>query len=307
MDTTTRQISRYDIEHLPHYRKKTAHEYSSTCPFCLDGGGKDRFLYWPDKGNYLCRQCGAKGFVVDAPGSLMAIDPAQYEAWQRAEVERKRQERQSQLSAMEQVARSGNADRYHRLMIDRSYWYGQGLSNATIDKFNLGWCPACPTCQASPSHTIPVYYHGRLVSIRHRLAQPPTPGDKYRPEMAGLPAAIFNADILDKPDWMTVIVEGEVKAMVLSQYDLPALALPGAATFKEKWVRLFEKCRKIYVALDPGADDKARRIGELLARAGRDTSEVRLCDLPDKPDDMIVKYHATAADLFKFLMLGEKL
>lgn len=299
----TTQLTRTDIEHLPHFRQKTrAGEYSSACPQC---GGKDRFLFWPDKGNYLCRQCGTKGFVVDSPSNALTFTPEQYEAWKRAEETRKQAERQAQRETIERVAQTDNATRYHHLMTDRSYWYTQGLTNATIDQFKLGYCPACPTYPQSPSHTIPIYYHGRLINIRHRLANPPAPNDKYRPETAGLPAAIFNADLLDNPGWMTIVVEGEVKAMVINQTGLlPAIGIPGAATFKEKWVNLFQKCQRVYIALDPGAEEQAQRIGLMLNGAGID---IRLCQMPAKPDDMMVLYGARPVDMFKYLVLSGKL
>src|ERR1700758_4877384 len=36
-------------------------EYHSTCPSC---GGKDRFILWPAKGYYWCRQCNLKGDLI---------------------------------------------------------------------------------------------------------------------------------------------------------------------------------------------------------------------------------------------------
>jgi len=39
-------------------KKKTAGEYSCSCPFC---GGTDRFQVWPDTGKAWCRQCDWKG------------------------------------------------------------------------------------------------------------------------------------------------------------------------------------------------------------------------------------------------------
>jgi len=36
-------------------------EYHSPCPSC---GGRDRFMFWPTKGRYWCRQCDAKGDAI---------------------------------------------------------------------------------------------------------------------------------------------------------------------------------------------------------------------------------------------------
>lgn len=298
VQTDTFQLSRIDIERLPNYRRKTrAGEYCSACPTC---GGKDRFLFWPDKGNYLCRRCELKGFVTES--NSLTFTQEQYDAWKRAEVARQQVERQQQLTTLDRIAQSTKADLYHEQMVDRSYWYRQGLTDETIDRFKLGYTPACPTYPDSPSWTIPIYYQSRLYNIRHRLANPNGSG-KYRPEMAGLPPAIFNADILDKDDWMIVLVEGEVKSMVLGQFGFSAVGIPGANSFKPKWAKLFKESSIVYIALDPGAEREAGEIGAVLASEG---VQVRICDLPVKPDDFFVKYHGTNQDFFRFLMLGRK-
>ncbi len=286
------------IESLPHYKKQTALEYSSACPWC---GGKDRFRFWIDKANFWCRKCETKGFATDAPGSL-TISPEKLAAWREAEAAREAKTEAAKLSAVEQLNQNGRAGFYHRQMTDRKYWYEAGLNDETIDKFNLGYCTACPTYRESPSHTIPIIFRDKLYNIRHRLTSPNGCG-KYRPEMAGLPSTLFNADILDKPEWMTVLVEGEKKAMVLSERGFPAVGIPGANIFPDKWIKLFEKCHRIYVVLDPGVEEQAAKIAGQLRGTCQD---VRLCQLPVKPDDFFVDYGGSGPDFFEFLQLGRK-
>ena len=278
----TQQLTRTDVERLPNYRRKTAREYSSTCPWC---GGKDRFLFWPDDGNYYCRQCEAKGFVSDSAGAV--LDRDEYMKRVAAEAERERQRRKALLDEM--AKRGDTAAYYHHLMTDRSYWYSQGLTDETIDRYQLGWCPRCPTYQQSPSHTIPITFRGRLLNIRHRLARPPSPGDKYRPEMPGLGAMIFNGDLFDQHDQHPVImiVEGEVKAMVLTQNGFPAVGIPGASTFKPQWKRWFEPFAEVIICLDPGAERQAQRVAAIIG------GNVKIMSLPVKPDDFFVVYGGT--------------
>lgn len=299
--TTTAELSlsRLDIEHLPNFKQKTRRgEYSASCPNC---GGVDRFLFWEKEGNYFCRRCEVRGFISDNPNRLL-FSEEQYEAWKRAEAARKAKERQQQAETIKRLSESSKADLYHRQMVDRSYWHGQGLSDATIDKFKLGYCPACPTYRDSPSWTIPIYYQGQLYNIRHRLINTDN-GGKYRPEMAGLPAAMFNADVLADEDWMIVLVEGEVKACVLDQGGLSVVGIPGANSFKERWVKLFNPASMVYVALDPGADEQAENIARILIVNG---IEARVVSLPAKPDDMIVKYGATISDMCQFFKMGKR-
>jgi hypothetical protein len=297
--TTTAELSlsRLQIEQLPNYRRKTrAGEYSSSCPVCQ---GFDRFLFWPDKGNYLCRRCELKGFVIES--NLLTFSTDQYDAWKRAEAERQQKERRQQRDTIGRLS-VVRAELYHAQMADRSYWYQQGLNDETIDRFKLGYSPTCPTYPDSPSWTIPIFYQGKLYNIRHRLARPNGSG-KYRPEMAGLPATVFNADVLDSGDWMIVLVEGEIKSLVLTQAGFSAVGIPGANSFKDKWLKLFKPDSVVYVALDPGADEQAREIGSALKAGG---IEARVCSVPCKIDDMLVKYGGSPADLVKFLAMGKK-
>lgn len=181
----------------------------------------------------------------------------------------------------------------------KSHW---GLNDSAIENFNLGYCQACPTSPYSDSFTIPYYWRESLINLRHRLLQPNGSG-KYRPEAAGLPSAIFNADLLSdcSKDDFIIIVEGEFKAMVLWQQGFMAVAIPGATIFKEKWVKLFNKVGSVYIALDPGAATQAARIGNML-KAGKVRASI--VTLPTKPDDFFVVYGGNARDFSRFLEMG---
>jgi len=190
---------------------------------------------------------------------------------------------------------------HHRLNGEAVYlketW---GVTTETINEFNLGFTDECPTFRECGSFTIPYYYQEQLINLRHRLVAPPPNSGKYRPEVAGLPSAIFNADILRDEEWV-VLVEGEFKAMVLHQSGLPVIAIPGASIFKEKWVQHFAKVERVFVAMDPGAEVAAWRIGQILSKAG---VVVRVASLPEKPDDMIVRYGCDIGLLCKYFELG---
>ena len=298
--TTDLQLSRIDIERLPHFRKKGAREYSSACPFC--NTGTDRFIFWHERGKYYCRQCEKVGYVTDHDG--LSFTQEDWDRWKQDETRRKEQERLQRLSALERLRLSGNDRRYHHQLTDRSFWYDYGLTDETIEWYNLGYTSACPTYKKSAAYTIPVYYQGELFNIRHRLVDPPKPGDKYRPDSAGLSVAMFNCDILGYPkEWQFVLVEGEVKAMVLQQYGFNAVAIPGATNFKPKWTAFFRSVGVLYICLDPGVEDQAAKIAEMVSG---ENVEVRVCALPVKPDDFFVLYRGTPAEFQQFLMFGEK-
>jgi hypothetical protein len=176
-----------------------------------------------------------------------------------------------------------------------------GLTDDTIDMFKVGYCPACPTSSYSDSITIPYYWQGKLINIRHRLSSPNGSG-KYRPEMTGLPTALFNADTFLDGGWV-ILVEGEFKAMVLWQYGLPAVGIPGAKNFGlvKRCIKLFSRAEMVYVALDPDAEQAAIKIGKILVDGGIDA---RLVILPTKPDDFFVLYGGTAGQFSAYLENG---
>jgi len=300
----TATITRQLIEALPNYKKKTKEEYSSVCPFC--NAGEDRFLFWPEKGNYWCRVCNAKGFVSDAPG--IQLDPEALAEWRRAEEERKAAEVATALEKIERLNQRNNAARYHQQLTPaaREWWHTKGLNDVSIASWQLGYTTNCPTAPGEAAYTIPIYYQSKLYNIRHRLADA-NGGNKYRPEVAGLPAAMFNADVLtDDSGFVSevVLVEGEIKAMVLQQNGFEAVGIPGAQTFKAKWLHHFRGCgKRVYVALDPGAEEQAERIWQELGEAG---VSAKLCTFPVKPDDFFVLYGGTQLDFYTYMILAQE-
>jgi DNA primase len=300
------KLSEVDIETLPNHKVKSANEWSSACPFCgtvARPEGKDRFLFWPNEGNYWCRQCDISGFINQEAQSTLTDD-------QRADIERRqRQARQAELdrkrTALQKLQAKRNDIIYHRNLNGKTDYVKQrwGLTDNTINTFKVGYCQECPTSTYSDSITIPYYYDQKLINLRHRLSAPNGNG-KYRPEAPGLPTAIFNADMLNDADDFIVLVEGEFKVMVLEQNLLPAIGIPGASIFKEKWLKLFPQNKIVYVALDPGAEAQGLKIATMLSGA---KLSVKLVILPTKPDDFFALYGGTYDQFYSYLINGRKI
>lgn len=282
------------------FRKKTADEASSSCPFCNQGD--DRFLIFDD-GGYWCRQCESKGWLDEENSEWSQLDPLErrvrlLEAEQRR-ARREREEQARQLSALQRMMRCTDHLKYHD-MLDWDaieYWHDEGMNNDTIDTYKLGFCPRCPTDRdRRASYTIPVF--GRdgetLINIRHRLIGSQN-GDKYRPHMAGLGAQLFNAKHTQLATQSIIVTEGEKKSLVLEQERFPNVAIMGARSFKKEWLTWLAPFEIVYVALDPDALDSARRLAAMFDGRGR------IVDLPCKVDDMIVQYGATRDDLQWFM------
>lgn len=312
------KLSRLDIEAL-NPKRESSKTLVSACPNC--GEGEDRFVYWPETGNYWCRICEVTGFVLEVqPENLTA-------EWRQRLAEARRQreadEALARQSARERIANMGpKVDFYHSQVGNaRPYWYGQGLDDETIDLYRLGYSALCPLAGWTPSYVIPAYEQDVLVSIRHRLAVTENPKTgkkvgKYRPEFPDLPPVLFNTDAL-QPDWYdraglflgsalppgeVLLVEGEVKAMYLTAMQgLPAAGLPGINNWLPEWTGYFSGLKLVYIVLDPGPAEnwtRAQEIGSDLKAAGLN---VRLCSLSEKPDDFFVQRRRPLS-LFKQVM-----
>lgn len=189
--------------------------------------------------------------------------------------------------------------RYHRNLdpTARAWWHAQGITDEGIARFFLGVCDFHPAWRQT-TYTIPVIEDGKLLNVRHRLSAPLKPGDKYRPECAGIPASLFNADILTPDLAGVVLVAGEKKAIVLWQSGIPAISsTSGCGTWKPEWTTRLQFCRKVYLAYDPGESAAAWKVAaEIGERAF-------VVDLPDKPDDFILAQ--SEAEFRRYLRLAE--
>jgi len=270
-------------------------EWAGPCPWC---GGKDRFHVW-ERGNYWCRpgpgHCGAEGWVdklagKDAPTAEQRLE------WRVAKLERQQQEHEERLSRLEEMARCQDHVAYHAGLTDeaREYWWGEGITDESIERYLLGWCPRCPTYPESPSYTIPVVRRGALQNIRHRLQHPNGKG-KYRPHRSGLGNSLYLADLLDEPRKSIIVTEGEKKAIVATQSGFPAVGICGKRSFNREWLEWFDEIQVVYIALDPDATESAFRLGALFG------DRARVARLPAKLDDMIVRFGANSDDIDAYM------
>lgn len=292
------------------------------CPFHTD----DTPSFGVMDDHFYCFGCGTRGDIVDWLRDFrgMSLDQILSDArmdsvearlrrleYGQRKLERRVEDNERRIAALERINKSTDHIRYHRQMPDEAwlYWYEQGFYRETIEHYQLGYCDQCPTDWAKingelqfvgrRSYTIPVYSNGRLWDIRHRLADA-TSGDKYRPHVSGLPHVLFNADYLRDDSDAIVVVEGEKKSIIAAQEGFPNVGIMGKNGFDKAWVKRFDKFKAIYVALDPDADDNAEKIAGLFDGRGY------IVYLPDKLDDMIVQYGATARDIQAFINCAKR-
>jgi len=266
--------------HIP-LRRATGEEYVGPCPFCHDG--EDRFHVWAERGNYWCRMCEAKGWVSGDDREFTAEELRELRV---RSLERKQEETERRLTALEQMHKCKDHLTYHELMggDEIAYWHSQGIYDSAIEQYLLGICYQCPTDYPNhrPSYTIPIINGGKLQNIRHRLVDA-TNGDKYRPHMPGLGNTLFNADSLYEGHDEIMIVEGEKKSIVLGQYGLHAVGIMGKSGFPPHWAQRFTDFKRVLVCLDPDALDRAYKLAATFTGHGY------VVTLPVKPDDFFIK------------------
>lgn len=239
-------------------KKNTAGtEWAGACPKC---GGKDRFIVFTDKEfphwRYLCRHCSPTGGWIDELYPRLKEEYKRMtpeERTQRATQEAREAEQRLALeiqraqSALAELRQAQSWLRYHEQMNDwaRQKWESWGVPDWFQDYWQLGYDPDRVIFSGGFEHhtatmTIPIFapITWDVLNVRHRLLTPPKPNDKYRPEHSHLPPALFIAE----PDLalknLTVVVEGEKKAMVtFITYDDPncqVVGIPGKTPGEKK-------------------------------------------------------------------------
>lgn len=241
----------------------------------------------------LLRALNGWGFQETTERYAMPADPkkaAEIAAKTAERIVKELQEKIEQAQkTLEELQKARKWLEYHGSMSasNRELWRQRGIPDEWQDFWKLGYCQSCPTYRQSPSLTMPIYAPNQddPLLIRHRLLKPDpeNPKDKYRPEIAGLSAALCYADTtlpIDAAD-IVVGVEGEVKSFVtfieIEKPLVQVIGIPG-----KEALRLFMQAMQghdnYWLFPDPGSDWKERTAG----------TPARIVALPEKIDDMII-------------------
>jgi DNA primase len=186
---------------------------------------------------------------------------------------------------------------YHRSMrpAERAWWIEHyGVSDTAINYFSLG---ACREGRFAPvTYTIPIFNDGKLVNIKHRIPNAPHSG-KYRSHQSGVGTQLFNGDRLTPDCKGVVIVAGEMKAITLEDWGIPAVSpTGGCGNWKDEWTTKLQYCERVYVAFDPEPPEEREHALKLLAKLDR---RARMVETPQKPDDFI---NAKGVEAFRELL-----
>lgn len=296
-------------------KQRGTHEWSSECVKCHDlghGGTEwpDRFrMFSGGKPRCYCRHCGYTDFA-DSDRKEFKITPEMRLEWLKEREEREKAELSKTMTALALLKSEGAWLRYHDSMgiEGRKFWESKGVPEWAVNYYQLGWCYDKAIWTGGQEHhtptaTIPIFAPGwALVNLRHRLINPPKKNDKYRPDRAGLGQSLYLTDPDKAPSGETIIVEGEIKAIVLrsriDRADMCIVGVPGK-TPSQKTLDKLGKCDRIHVILDP---DATRQAGELAQTLG--TRRARVVTLPDKVDDCFTMRGMTESQFMSALKCG---
>lgn len=129
---------------------------------------------------------------------------------------------------------------------NRDYWYRRLLTDATIDRFKLGYNDGW--------YSIPVYKDSEFYNIQFRRDNP----EKAVTQRYRRPAFLFNSGILSVVDEV-IFTEGIVDSILLSQMGFPAVSKnTGANGWEASWAFYFRDVSRIYMLFD---NDEAGRRG----------------------------------------------
>lgn len=235
------------------------------CPFHQDNTPS---MHIYDDGGFKCFSCGRHGDVLDFVGYFhfgQSYDPSTHftEVVDRLAgikiaplptyTVKPKPEPTKQLSiSLETILDWHDSMPANR----REYWKSRGLFDQTINDFFLGW--------DGKRYTIPALYRLVPFAVKRRQSEINDGIDAKYISATGSKAGLFNEDCLWTTD-KVVITEGEIDAMLLTQWGFPAVSSTvGAGTFKEEWSSKFLFVPKVWVLYD---NDDAGRKGEQLVRA----------------------------------------
>lgn len=141
----------------------------------------------------------------------------------------------------------------------RRPFYEHGLTDATIERFRLGYEPEHVETREKdgvqrtitiPGRYVIPYLEGRRPRFFRYYSPDGDPKWKYTWE-EGAESQLFNAqDAIGDKDGIVFLCEGEQKAMLLTQMGYAAVAVPGASQWRDEYQAAFTHAKKVIVCYD---------------------------------------------------------
>jgi DNA primase len=160
---------------------------------------------------------------------------------------------------------------------DVEWLKARGLTDRTIAKYKLGYVPDGKYRNSISIPYLNPYSHD-VRAVRYRYLNPVY--HKYDSHK-GVPAHLYNVEHTLAPRvW---ICEGEFDSLILTQMGYPAIAVPGANSFKPAWKYLLSTTDVVTLVFDSdeAGDRAAQRLASVL---GDIVDDMRLVRLPEGMD-----------------------
>ena len=134
----------------------------------------------------------------------------------------------------------------------RDYLYRRGLTDETIDRFQIGWY--------NDFTMIPFFINGTFRNFQMRKD---IPNKRIKSYYKGVGPLLFNSDIL-KLVSVVFIVEGPLDALILLQHGIPAISTNSGGVVAPEWHDKFVDQQTIYLVMDN--DDAGRKEAKRTAK-----------------------------------------
>lgn len=235
-------------------RQRREHEILGVCPVC---GCKDA-NFNTAKLRWRCWHCPAKGMVIPEEGyEIKEVEEPELDV--------------PRIRELYTIL----AEKYHQSMTQPvlNYLRNRGLTQKTIDDFQLGFCPTDFYDEYSDKLaesagilyqnypvltnrvTIPYIANGKVTDLRGRILDTIFQYRENTPTYTSLggnhtsrgATFLFNHDVIEKSDRI-IITEGEFKAIVAQQSGFDTVATPGIFGWQREWSDLLKDKNVILVA-----------------------------------------------------------
>lgn len=292
------------VNQVTNVRRKSANEYSSSCPYCM--AGEDRFvLFVVGKGGFpfaFCRHdpSGHRWY----PSKDRKLSQEELDEFRRNQIEVEK----ARIEASQRVIQILQNDKMwefffnHNSEWSRKTFEEWGIAPSWVEYLKLGFIPEYVLHRVNepdyftPAFTIPVWGVGNVVqNIKLRLANPPDQGSRYRNYYSTGQSFLF-VPLHDLPLLGAgVIVEGEKKAIVMEQtlddIKYRVVGIQSKTPAPELFAQL-KDLDPVYICLDPDAGAKEGKNKESAVEyvtrlVGKDRA--RIVRFPVKVDDGILQ------------------
>lgn len=136
----------------------------------------------------------------------------------------------------------------------RDYFYRRGLTDETIDRFQLGWY--------NNFNVVPFFEDGTFRNFQMRRD---IPVKEMRPYYRGLGALLFNSDIMKLTNKI-YYAEGPIDAIAVNQNGLPCISCSVPGYVNPEWFSKFTGQKEIVILYDndKAGDNEAKRVAKVL-------------------------------------------